>query len=136
MKQAMVASSIEQCLRATVLAACVSALAKAKADGLDPSIYSHPLGYHGHAAGSAIGMWDNQHGDERGEYPIHPNTTWSIELTAYASVPEWDGQKVGFRLEEDAYFDGNKVHYLDGRETEFTLIPAGNGGRDKSTGNQ
>ena len=34
-----------------------------------------------------------------------------------AAVPEWGGQKVGFRQEEDAYFDGNKVHFLDGRET-------------------
>lgn len=105
----------------SVLAA---ARAKAIAAGLDPSIYSHPLGYHGHAAGSAIGMWDNQNGDAHGEYPIHANTTWSIELLAYKPVPEWDGQKVEFRQEEDAYFDGKQVHFLDGRQTQFTLIPS------------
>lgn len=96
---------------------------KAIAAGLDPSIYSHPTGFHGHAAGSAIGMWDNQHGDDHGEYPVHGNTTWSIELVAYKAVPEWDNQKVEFRQEEDAYFDGQKVHFLDGRETRLTLIP-------------
>lgn len=101
------------------------ARAKAIAAGLKPSIYSHPLGYHGHGAGSAIGFWDNQNGDERGRYPIHANTTWSIELAAYAPVPEWGGQEVQFRSEEDAYFDGTTVRFLDGRQTRMTLIPGG-----------
>ena len=94
------------------------------AKGLDPSIYSHPLGYHGHAAGSAIGFWDNQQDDVRGDYPILPGTTWSIELAATSPVPEWDGQAVQFRGEEDAYFDGTRVRFLDGRQTELTLIPS------------
>ncbi len=105
----------------TVLA---NARAKAIAAGLKPSIYSHPLGYHGHAAGTAIGFWDNQKGDERGEYPVHANTTWSIELAAYAPVPEWGGQEVQFRSEENAYFDGRSVKFLDGRQTAITLIPS------------
>ena len=102
-----------------------AALAKAKAAGIDASIYSHPLGFHGHGAGSAIGFWDNQQGDERGNYRLRPGTTWSIELTTYGAVPEWGDQRVDFRLEEDAYFDGAAVRFLDGRETELTLIPAG-----------
>ena len=99
--------------------------ARTKAAGIDASIYSHPLGFHGHGAGSAIGFWDNQNGDERGAYRIRPGTTWSIELTTYGAVPEWGGQRVDFRLEEDAYFDGTSMRFLDGRETELTLIPAG-----------
>lgn len=106
----------------TVLA---TARAKAIAAGLKPSIYTHPLGYHGHAAGTAIGFWDNQQGDERGDYPVGANTTWSIELAAYAPVPEWGGQEVQFRTEENAYFDGRKVRFLDGRQTEITVIPGG-----------
>lgn len=98
------------------------ARAEAIAEGLDPSIYSHPIGSHGHGAGTAIGFWDNQDGDPRGEYRIRPNTAWSIELTTYSEVPEWDGQRVDFRSEEDAYFDGETVRYLDGRQTEITLI--------------
>lgn len=39
-------------------------------------------------------------------------------------MPEWGGQRVDFRSEEDAYFDGERVRYLDGRQTELTLIPA------------
>ena len=95
---------------------------QAIAEGLDASIYSHPIGYHGHGAGTAIGFWDNQNGDPRGEYRIRANTAWSIELTTYAEVPEWGGQRVDFRTEEDAFFDGESVRFLDGRQTEITLI--------------
>lgn len=102
-----------------------AARAKAIAEGLKPSIYTHPLGYHGHAAGPAIGFWDNQNGDERGGLPVHADTVWSIELSAFAPVPEWGGQEVQFRTEEDAAFDGQTVRYLDGRRTELVLIPAG-----------
>lgn len=100
------------------------ARAKALAEGLDPSIYSHPIGFHGHGAGSAIGFWDNQKDDPRGTYAVRANTTWSIELTNYSAVPEWGGQKVDFRSEEDAYFDGKSVRFLDGRQTQLTLIPS------------
>lgn len=104
------------------------ALAMARADaiaaGLDPSIYSHPIGHHGHGAGPSIGFWDNQKADPRGEGPIRANTAWSIELTSYATVPEWGGQKVDFRTEEDAFFDGETVRYIDGRQTTITLIPS------------
>ena len=103
-------------------------LARARADavaqGLDPSIYSHPIGLHGHGAGTAIGFWDNQDGDRRGDYTLRPETAWSIELTSYSKVPEWGGQRVDFRAEENAFFDGEKVRYLDGRQTELTLIPS------------
>jgi Xaa-Pro aminopeptidase len=98
------------------------ARASAIADGLDPSIYSHPIGLHGHGAGTAIGFWDNQNGDPRGEYRLRADTAWSIELTSYNAVPEWGGQRVDFRSEEDAWFDGETVRFLDGRQTELTLI--------------
>ena len=97
---------------------------KALAEGLDPSIYSHPIGLHGHGAGSAIGFWDNQSADPRGAGPVRAETAWSIELTSYSRVPEWDGQRVDFRTEEDAWFDGETVRFLDGRQTEITLIPS------------
>lgn len=104
--------------------ALAEAREKSIAAGLDPSIYSHPIGYHGHGAGPSIGFWDNQKADTRGEGPIRPNTAWSIELTSYAKVPEWGGQKVDFRTEEDAFFDGASVRFIDGRQTAITLIPS------------
>jgi len=98
------------------------ARSKAIAKGLKPSIYSHPIGYHGHGAGSSIGFWDNQKPDPKGEHPLRKNTAWSIELSAKSLVPEWENQEVEFRSEEDAYFDGSKVFYLDGRQSNFHLI--------------
>ena len=101
-------------------------LARARADaieaGIDASIYTHPIGLHGHGAGPAIGFWDNQEADPRGAGPVRANTAWAIELTSYGPAPEWDGQIVDFRTEEDAYFDGETVRFLDGRQTELTLI--------------
>ncbi|MDP5103283.1 MAG: M24 family metallopeptidase [Erythrobacter sp.] len=105
-----------------------AALAMARADaiaaGLEPSIYTHPIGNHGHGAGPSIGFWDNQTADPRGSGAIRANTAWSIELTSYAAVPEWGGQRVDFRTEENAFFDGEKVRFIDGRQTAITLIPS------------
>jgi hypothetical protein len=92
------------------------------AQGLNATIYSHPLGYHGHGAGPSIGFWDNQNADPRGLRQVHANTAWSIELNVRHPVPEWGGQMVEFRLEEDAYYDGREVRYLDGRLDRFHLI--------------
>lgn len=97
--------------------------AKAISEGITPSIYTHPIGYHGHGAGATIGMWDQQGGvKDRGDYPIVANTAWSIELSAITPVPEWDDQAVRIMLEEDAFFDGQTVHYIDGRQTNFHLV--------------
>jgi hypothetical protein len=92
-------------------------------EDIRPSIYTHPIGYHGHGAGPTIGMWDNQ-GDTagRGDYPLYENTAHSIELNSTVSVPEWGGQDVRFMLEEDAYFDGETTFYIDGRQQELILI--------------
>ncbi len=108
---------------ATGNAVLAAARARAIAAGLTPIIYSHPIGYHGHAAGTPIGMWDNQAARPEGEAPVDAATAWSIELAARHKVPEWGGQDVGFRLEEDAFFDGRSVQYIDGRQTRFHLIP-------------
>lgn len=95
---------------------------QALAEGFDPSIYTHPIGLHGHGAGPAIGFWDNQEADPRGTGQVRANTAWSIELTSYNPVPEWDGQVVDFRFERNAFFDGETVEYLDGRQSELIVI--------------
>ncbi len=100
-----------------------AALAKAKAEGINPQIYSHPLGYHGHAAGPLIGLWDRQEGVPGvGDYPLFDDTVYSIELNISKSVPEWDGQDVRIMLEEDAVLTGGKMRWLDGRQQSFHLI--------------
>lgn len=98
-------------------------LAQAKREGITPSIYTHPIGYHGHAAGATIGMWDQQGGvPGGGDYPMYPNTAYSIELYAESDVPSW-GKPVRIKLEEDAFFDGTSTWYIDGRQTSLLLIP-------------
>lgn len=101
-----------------------AAHAKAQEAGIDASIYSHPLGNHGHGAGPAIGMWDKQDGvPGSGDYALRPQAVFSIELNAKAAVPEWNDAELLFMLEEDAFFDGSQVRYIDGRQTELILIP-------------
>lgn len=100
-----------------------SALAQAKDEGITASIYTHPIGFHGHAAGPTIGMWDQQQGvPGNGDYPLYPNTAYSIELYAESDVPSW-GKPVRIKLEEDAFFNGENTWYIDGRQTAIHLIP-------------
>jgi Xaa-Pro aminopeptidase len=106
-----------------VLAATLS---KAKAEGLNPQIYSHPIGYHGHGAGPAIGMWDMQGGvPGTGDYPLLPNTAYAIELNNKVFLPEWN-KEVRIMLEQNAVFDGQKVYYADNRQKVLYLIPRPN----------
>lgn len=96
--------------------------AEAIAEGIVPSIYTHPIGYHGHAAGTTLGMWDSQEGVPiGGDYPLHAKTAYSIELNASVELPEW-GKSVRIMLEEEAFFDGQRVYYIDGRQEELILV--------------
>ncbi len=98
-------------------------LRKARAEGLKASVYSHPLGFHGHAAGPTIGLWDRQDGvPGAGDYPLFPDTAYSIELNVKAPVEEWGGQEVQIALEQDAVFTGAGTAFLDSRQTRFHLI--------------
>ncbi len=100
-----------------------SALKVAKDEGITASIYTHPIGYHGHAAGPTIGLWDQQEGvPGRGDYPLYPNTAHSIELYAETEIEGW-GKPVRIKLEEDAFFDGERTYYIDGRQKTLMLIP-------------
>ncbi len=103
--------------------ALAGALAQARGEGLTPSIYSHPVGYHGHAAGTPIGMSDYQNGvPVRGDYVFHSDTWYSIELNVRHDVPEWGGQSVRFALEEDAALLLDGWDWVDGRQSSFYLI--------------
>ncbi|MFB3132421.1 MAG: M24 family metallopeptidase [Rhodothermales bacterium] len=99
-------------------------LDQARAEDIKATIYTHPIGYHGHGAGPTIGLWDQQGGvPGRGDYPLFPHTAYSIELNAAVPIPEWGDKEIRIMLEEDAYFDGETAWYIDGRQTELWLIP-------------
>ena len=100
------------------------ALDQMKKEGIDGSVYSHPIGEHGHGAGAIIGLWDRQMGvPGRGDVPLIPNTWYSVELQAGAKVPEWGGQMVRSSQEEDVEIrpDGS-VKWIMERQTKFHLV--------------
>ena len=101
-------------------------LAQAKQENINGTIYTHPLGYHGHAAGPTIGLWDQQNGvPGSGDYPMHFQTAYSIELNAAVDIKEWN-KPVRFMLEQNGYFDKNGFWYIDGRQTKLHLVGGGN----------
>lgn len=100
-------------------------LTEAKAAGLRPSIYTHPLGLYGHSAGTTIGMWDSQDGvmkDDGENYPLNPNTVYAIELNTTITIPEWK-RDIRIMLEEAGYYGKEGFRYVNGRQTELLLIP-------------
>jgi len=102
----------------------LSALNQAAEEGINATIYTHPIGFHGHGAGPTIGLWDQQGGvPGRGDYPLYPMTAHSIELNAAVPIAAWDNKVVRIMLEEDAIFDGENVTYLDPRQERLLLIP-------------
>jgi hypothetical protein len=86
-------------------------------------IYTHPIGFHGHAAGPTIGLWDNQAGvPGQGDYPLFLNTAYSIELNVSVFIPEWN-KKVRIMLEEEGFFNESGFRFIDGRQEELYVIP-------------
>ena len=99
-------------------------LGQMTAEGLDGTMYSHPIGDHGHGAGPLIGLWDYQEGvPGRGDVPVLPNMWFSTELQVTSPVAEWKGQRVRMALEEEAEVrpDGLMVWTLR-RQTELHLV--------------
>ncbi|OIQ41895.1 MAG: Xaa-Pro aminopeptidase [Bacteroidetes bacterium MedPE-SWsnd-G1] len=100
-----------------------ASLEQCKKESIRGLIYTHPIGYHGHGGGPAIGMWDQQNGvPGKGDYELHKNTAYSIELNASVYIEEWN-KDIRIMLEEDAFFNGEEVFYIDGRQTELMTIP-------------
>jgi hypothetical protein len=101
-----------------------SSRAKASAAGIDGTVYSHPIGLHGHGAGPLIGLWDYQDGvPGRGDAKVIPNMWFSIELQATTKVPEWNNQPVHSAQEEDAVVGPDGVaRWALARQTQFHLV--------------
>ncbi|MBT3546764.1 MAG: M24 family metallopeptidase [Flavobacterium sp.] len=102
----------------------LSSLKTAKKEGLRPSIYTHPLGKYGHSAGTTIGMWDSQGGVPfNGDYSLHNNTVYAIELNVTVSIPEWQ-KDIRIMLEEAGFYGDNFFEYVNERQTEIKPIKA------------
>jgi hypothetical protein len=100
------------------------ALAAMKGEGINGTIYSHPIGDHGHGAGPLIGLWDRQDGvPGTGDLLVLPSTWHSIELQATTPVPEWDGQELRSAQEEDVAINASgRVEWVLGRQTRYHLV--------------
>jgi Xaa-Pro aminopeptidase len=101
-----------------------SVLERMRAEGLNGTMYTHPIGDHGHGAGPLIGLWDRQEGvPGRGDVPVLANMWFSTELQVTTPVPEWDGQPVRMMMEEEAEVtpSGDRRWALR-RQTELHLI--------------
>jgi hypothetical protein len=99
-------------------------LARMRAEGLDGTVYTHPIGDHGHGAGPLIGLWDRQDGvPGRGEVRLRPNTWFSIELQVTSPVEEWGGQPVRMAQEEEAWLDeAGERRWVLRRQEAFHLV--------------
>ncbi|MFC1662215.1 M24 family metallopeptidase [Gemmatimonadota bacterium] len=104
--------------------ALLAALEQMRSEGINGTLYSHPVGDHGHGSGPLIGRWDGQEGvPVRGEARIRPSTWFSIELQARTPIPEWDGKEASCRQEEEAYLNENgDRHWVFRRQVDFHLV--------------
>jgi Xaa-Pro aminopeptidase len=99
-------------------------LAAMKAEGIDGSVYTHPIGDHGHGAGPLIGLWDRQQPvPGRGDVLLLPSTWFSIELQATSPVAEWGNQRVRSAQEEDAVIgEDGRVGWVLERQMRYHLV--------------
>ncbi len=98
-------------------------LNQAKSEDLRPAIYTHPLGTYGHSSGTTLGMWDSQGGvPVNGDYPLHENTVYAIELNTTVNIPEWK-RDIRIMLEEAGFWGENGFRYVNGRQTKLLTIP-------------
>ncbi|MBI3112640.1 MAG: aminopeptidase P family protein [Ignavibacteriales bacterium] len=99
-------------------------LAQMQREGINGTVYTHPIGEHGHGAGPLIGLWDRQMGvPGRGDVPLLGNSWFSIELQATTPVPEWNNQKVRSAQEEDVAVTGEgQVLWIYKRQEVFHLV--------------
>ena len=101
-----------------------SVLQRMKSEGLDGTMYSHPIGINGHGAGPLIGLWDYQEGvPGRGDHKVIANMWYSSELQVTTPVPEWSNQPVRMAQEEDFFIgtDG-KPRWANRRQDQLWLI--------------
>ena len=104
--------------------ALASVLSRMKAKGITGTMYTHPIGMHGHGAGPLVGLWDYQDGvPGRGDARVIPSMWFSIELQATTPVPEWGGQPVQMAQEEDMIIDAaGKARWAHRRQDSLFLV--------------
>ena len=97
-------------------------IAQGKEEGLRPILYTHPLGFHGHAAGPTIGLFSNQSRiPVKGDLELHNNTGYALELSIVEYLDMYKRDTYIF-TEESVVLIDDKVHFLaDGRENLYVV---------------
>jgi Xaa-Pro aminopeptidase len=97
----------------------------AKLEDVDflPSLYSHPIGFHGHALGPSINArnMDLSSPPEHDSY-LRDGSYRSIEFSATTPVPEYNGGEVRIPMEDDAYLTADGYVYFRPYQTEWYVI--------------
>ena len=98
------------------------ALARAEAEGIGASVYSHVQGNWVHGVGAwAIQDWPERYGTHPRE-PVRPSEFWSVEFNVSGDVEGWGAARMA--REEDAWIDPveGKLKFLVGPQRELWLI--------------
>lgn len=96
-----------------------ASVAECKKQLIECSIYSHPVGPHGHGLGPSIDFRGNIGG---GGNKILLGSYMSIELNTATLVPEWNNQKVTIMAEDDAHMTADGYKWFRPRQTAFYLV--------------
>jgi len=85
-------------------------------------VYTHPIGFYGHGPGPTIGQFSNQtFVSGMGEYPLHNNTCYALELCVRQYVKTLD-MTILYGQEIDILFKNNHVVFFSGRQEKLHII--------------
>ncbi|MEJ2541236.1 MAG: M24 family metallopeptidase [Gemmatimonadota bacterium] len=88
-----------------------------------PSLYSHPIGNHGHGVGPSINARDMElSSPPEDDSVLRPGAYRSVEFSATTAIPEYDGGQVRIPMEDDAYLTEEGYRYFRPYQTEWYLI--------------
>lgn len=94
-------------------------------EGVDflPSLYSHPIGYHGHALGPSINARDmDLSSPPQRDSHLREGSYRSVEFSATTAIPEYGGGEVRIPMEDDAYLTEDGYEYFRPYQTEWYVI--------------
>lgn len=94
-------------------------------EGVDflPSLYSHPIGNHGHGLGPSINARDMDLSSPPDRDSALRNGAYrSVEFSATTAIPEYDGGEVRIPMEDDAHLTPSGYEYFVPYQTEWYVI--------------
>ncbi|MEO8648639.1 MAG: M24 family metallopeptidase, partial [Acidobacteriota bacterium] len=95
-------------------------MAECKKQGINASIYSHPIGTQGHGLGASIDFRPGIGGNVDDRLRLGSYT--SIELNTATDVSEWGGQRVTIMAEDDAIMTERGFEFFRPRQVAFYLV--------------